>query len=241
MVRHMLAAALFLMAGCATGENPVEAGYFPQTVDETADVDAVLVRAAERDELALIIIGANWCHDSIALMESLESPEAAAVLADKYEMGLVNTGLFARGYETAARFGLPVYTHTPTLLIIDPETEQLVNWDDHYIFRDAYKMEAAEVAAYLTENADPSSWIEQPVTGREEIDQWAEENAARIRAGYDHLASFGDLHAEGAKAAWPPLRDLRYGFGEDYAAALVMLSEGAAPGELPAYDPLPWE
>ena len=241
MRRILSVVILFLVAACATGENRVDAGYFPVMVDERAEVDAVLVRAAERDRLALIVIGANWCHDSEALMESLETPEAAAVLAAEYELGLVNVGLFEGGYETASRFGQPVYTHTPTLLIIDPETEQLVNWGDHYIFRDAYKMEPADVTAYLVEKADRSGWREEPRAGREVIDRWAEENAARIRTGYDHLASFGSIDSDGVREAWPPLRDLRYDFGEDYAAALVALSEGDAPGELPVYDPLPWE
>ncbi|RFB04751.1 hypothetical protein [Parvularcula marina] len=228
-------------AACATGANRIEAGPFPDTYNEAADVSAVLQAASASDHLALIVLGANWCHDSKALVAALDDPLAKTVIEAHFETVLINVGNFERGFTTAQRFGLPIYMHTPTLLIVDPETGKVVNWDDHYIFRDAYQLSAEEVADYLTAHSSPENGVPQPTEGREAIDAWAAQTAARIRVGYQKIGAYEDFDGEEFLADWKALKPLRYNFSEDYPAALLRLQEAGEAGELPSYEALPWE
>lgn len=243
MARHftILFLLLVMMGGCASGRHAVEAGPFPETIDELADIGAARLTAKEEGKLLLVVLGANWCHDSKALMAVLDEPATAAMVDASYERVLINVEDFARGFETAELFGLPIYAHTPTLLIVEPESGVLINWDDHYIFRDAYKLEPEEIAAYMDEHKSVDVMLPQPEEGRAPIDGWAVDAAGRIRQGYRQIAAYEEFEGDAFEADWKALRGLRYGFSEDYPALLLQLSETGEVGELPVYDKLPWE
>ena len=57
-----------------------------------ADVDAALARAGVRGTKALIVIGADWCHDSRGMAARLDKPEFQTLIADNYELVYVSAG-----------------------------------------------------------------------------------------------------------------------------------------------------
>jgi hypothetical protein len=230
---------------------------FPATVDAMADVDAALARAQAADKKALIILGANWCHDSKALLKKLDDPDVKALVEAGYETALINVGWYERGFEVAPRFGLAIYTHTPTMLIVDPETERVLNAHDQHIFRDAYKMKAKEVRAYFEEKAEPAGWTPEALetvsassnyqSHMAEIAAFEQEQAARIRKGYEVIAPLLEADSDDLNTYWRPLRKLRYALPDDLLALREEVVTRVAAGETgftleyPTYDAFSWE
>ncbi|MEL6528375.1 MAG: thioredoxin family protein [Pseudomonadota bacterium] len=154
MIKALLSGvfAALLLAGCATVASRVahgshdypEARSYAVSDDAAADVDAALVRAAESDKRVLLVMGANWCHDSRALAGWLATERFQKLIEDKYELVFVNIGMPQEGdghnLEIAQRFGLDDLPGTPNLLVLTAEGE-LVNADTATTWRNAASRE----------------------------------------------------------------------------------------------------
>ena len=90
--------------------------------DSMADVDAALARAGEHGTKALIVIGADWCHDSRGMAARLDKPEFQTLIADNYELVYVsagtNPGQKNQNREVSQRFGVDQIEGTPTVFIV---------------------------------------------------------------------------------------------------------------------------
>jgi len=127
VIRAAIAAFLALaLAACATTGDAApahpEARAYSTTADATADVDAALARAAASGKRVLVVLGANWCHDSRALAGWLETPRFAALTAERYEVVFVDVGVpqtgEGRNLDIAQRFGLADVPGTPAVLVL---------------------------------------------------------------------------------------------------------------------------
>ena len=127
MIRQVLAAAALL---CASLTFPVlaakevengqpEARPFDAKADSKSGVEAALARAKAGNRMTLIVMGANWCHDSRALAGWLAQPHFAAMIVSRYELVYVDVGMRDRNIDIARRFGLKSVKGTPTVLIVD--------------------------------------------------------------------------------------------------------------------------
>jgi hypothetical protein len=118
-----------------------------------ADVDAALGRATASGKRVLLVMGANWCHDSRALAGWLETPRFTALLAERYELVFVNVGLPQTGdghnLDVARRFGLAEIPGTPALLVLTAEGEA-VNLDTAGSWRNAASRSEDAIFAELT-------------------------------------------------------------------------------------------
>ena len=94
---------------------------FDPTRNASADVDAALAAARENGKHVMIILGGDWCHDSMALFDLFQSERFAAMLSSRYELVWVHVprSLEERNIAVARRFGLGEITGTPTVLILD--------------------------------------------------------------------------------------------------------------------------
>jgi hypothetical protein len=128
-------------------EHPEATPYDPE-VDVTAAVDAALVHAAERGTLVMIVLGANWCHDSRALAGWLETERFAALVRERYEVVYVDAGHpqdgNGRNLDIAARFGVEGITGTPSLLVIASDGT-LLNADTAKSWRNAASRSEDEI------------------------------------------------------------------------------------------------
>jgi thioredoxin-like negative regulator of GroEL len=149
VIRTVIATGLALaLASCAGAPSPEpaaapahpEAKSFAVTPDAMADVDAALARASASGKRVLLVMGANWCHDSRALAGWLETPRFAALVAERYELVFVNVGLPQTGdghnLGIAHRFGLEDIPGTPALLVLTADG-RLVNADTAASWRNA--------------------------------------------------------------------------------------------------------
>lgn len=127
MIRFVFTLALAApLAGCAT--VPQAAALHPEAMpysegrDAMADVDAALARAKQRNTRLLLVMGANWCHDSRALAGWLASPRFQDMVTEHYEMVFVDAGKpqekQGRNLDVARRFGIDELPGTPNLFVI---------------------------------------------------------------------------------------------------------------------------
>ncbi|KLE31214.1 protein-disulfide isomerase [Aurantiacibacter gangjinensis] len=131
-------------AGLASADNhhPAypEATSYDVSSDAMAEVDAALARSAANDTRVLLVMGANWCHDSRALAGWLGTPRFDAMIAENYELVFVNIGMPQTGdghnLEIARRFGLDDLPGSPNVLVLTPAGE-LVNADTATTWRNA--------------------------------------------------------------------------------------------------------
>lgn len=163
MIRPAITAGLALALGaCATTPDSAapahpEAKSYAVTPDAMADVDAALARAAAGGKRVLLVMGANWCHDSRALAGWLETPRFAALVAERYELVFVNVGLPQTGdghnLAVAQRFGLADFPGTPALLVLTADG-QAVNLATAQSWRNAASRSEEAIYAELAGLAD---------------------------------------------------------------------------------------
>ncbi len=159
MIRAGIATSLALaLAGCMTTPETAapahpEARPYAVTPDAMADADAALARAAASGKHVLMVLGANWCHDSRALAGWLGTPRFAALVAKRYELVFVNVGMpqTGDGHNLAIpqRFDLAEMKGTPALLVLTAEGKPL-NLDTATSWRNAASRSEDAIFAELT-------------------------------------------------------------------------------------------
>lgn len=123
--------------------NP-EASPFDAKADARADVNAALARAKSGNRMVMVVMGANWCHDSRALAGWLSQPHFAAMIVSRYELVYVDVGYKDRNIEIARRFGIKSIKGTPTVLIVNGDG-RLLNKKDAPRWRNAGSRSQQEI------------------------------------------------------------------------------------------------
>ena len=243
------------------GTDPDGRLYQP-SVDPLADVQEALSRADDGDRLALVVLGANWCHDSRALASRLHQPPLAEVIQERYELVFVDVGYYDKGRAVVQQFGVAHFYATPTVLIIDPSSGALVNDEDRHIWSNAYNVDMPSSVQYFEKWAANDSVVESvadPVADSvqlrqlyAEIDQFEQQQAERVAAGYAVVGPMLEAYEAGNApedfdASWDELRDFRMAIPDDVRElrdeALRRVAEGEEDIQLvfPEYPLLSWE
>lgn len=167
MVGSVVAVSLVLamMSGCAMPQGTTEAAsaaapasrYFDPARNATADVDAALAAARVNGKHVLLILGGDWCHDSIALADLFHAERFAAMLAPRYELVWVHVPRASAERDTALarRFGLERIEGTPTVLILNP-AGQAINLADAPTWRNAAARKPAAIYRHFARAVPPA-------------------------------------------------------------------------------------
>lgn len=147
-----LAASLMLTACTTTPEvatpSHPEAKSYALSDDANTDVDTALERAIVSGKRVLLVMGANWCHDSRALAGWLETPRFQQLVEAEYELVFVNVGMPQTGdghnLNIAHRFGLEELKGTPNVLVLTPDGS-LVNAGTATTWRNAASRSEDEI------------------------------------------------------------------------------------------------
>lgn len=147
--------AFFVFTATACADQRAGAVY-ESGVDAGAAIDAALARAEARQVNALLVFGANWCHDSRGLADVLTTnPALAPYAASQFETVFIDVGTRSRNLDQLARFGVEDIFGTPTLVIASAQGATL-NADSVHHWRTVYDAAPADIAAYLARFAgDP--------------------------------------------------------------------------------------
>jgi len=199
---------------------------------QMADIDKTIAKAKEENKLALIILGANWCHDSRALASRLFLPEVKSVIDRDYELLFVDVGYLTNVKASITRFGMPVIYATPTVLIVDPETEERINGHNMHIWRDADKVSVSDTISYFLKIAkDRANLLSNIINDNnnqsnrlkelnQSINEFEKQQADRIYKAFSILGPLLKKRKEGGKAKdfmkhWVRVAKLRYSITDD--------------------------
>jgi thiol-disulfide isomerase/thioredoxin len=156
----LLACALFAMPGSltASSDHPTEeaaqkATYFPQNADGANVLDAALADARASGKTALVVFGADWCHDSRSLADVLSSSAFTGEFGSRYSVTFIDVGRpqtgEGRNLDLMARFGVKRMKGTPAMFAISPQGERINSKKDAVSWRNAHSRGEAAILGWI--------------------------------------------------------------------------------------------
>jgi hypothetical protein len=134
--------------------NP-EALTYSADRNAQADVNNALASAKASGKIVLVIMGANWCHDSIGLAGWLDTPRFMAMMRDRYAIVYVDVGTpqtgKGRNLDIAGRFGIKKVKGTPLVMLVSADGKLLNSKKDAASWRNAASRSEDEIYAYFAE------------------------------------------------------------------------------------------
>lgn len=194
--------------------------YYPAE-DVMADLEATLQKASAENKLALIVFGANWCHDSRALAARMHQEPLQSLLRNNYETLLVSVGYLSEGREAIQSLGVPIYYATPTVLVVDPTSRQLLNQGNRNMWGSAASISLQDSVEYFqTIAATSQSLIAEVGSASAEqqqlmadIDAFEQIQADRLSEAY--LITGAMLENEFDQATWKEVGTYRNSVAND--------------------------
>jgi len=139
------------------GQSENASKPFNNDTDPMVDIDKALVRARLRGTKIMVVMGGNWCHDSLGFAARLDKPEFQALIEKNYELVYVNAGEKPRQKDqnraVSKRFGIAAIAGTPTVFIVRADGTVL-NPDSAGYWRYADSIPEDMSYAYLAYYAD---------------------------------------------------------------------------------------
>ena len=125
---------------------------YDERANATAAVDRARARAKAARKLLLIDLGGNWCLDCRILAGTMELPELRAWIARHYEVVTVDVGRFDKNLQVPAHYGFTKRLEgVPSLLIVDPRSDRLLNAGRTAALSDARSMTPQALADWLAQ------------------------------------------------------------------------------------------
>jgi hypothetical protein len=205
----MVSLLCLLLPATGLSETSAQAGpsgeLFLPSDNAMADVEQAMHSALANNRLVLVVMGANWCHDSRALASRLYQEPLGSLIEDRYETVFVDVGYLDKGREVISSIGPPVYYATPTVLIIDPVSGQLVNADNRHQWGSADTISMEESVDYFQLMAEANRKqmrLDQQATGEllellNEIDGFEQTQAERLYSAYRVIGPMLHAYKEG--------------------------------------------
>ena len=231
--------------------------YHP-SAEPLAGLAAKMALAKTNNRLLLVVLGGNWCHDSRALAARLYTAPLDTLVNASYETLFVDVGYLEKGRDVLTSLGIPVYYATPTVLIVDPVSGQVINTRDRHRWANASSIDMTESVAYFSQFAETGPAAAEAEndpsleTLLDEIDAFEQLQAERLYQAYGILGPMLKAYKEGNPKAfredlWNEVRDYRYQVPADLDALRTAARERVASGETgikldyPVYPPFFWE
>ncbi|MFT6331579.1 MAG: hypothetical protein ACJAYN_003542 [Bermanella sp.] len=102
---------------------------FTATDNPMLQAQTALRKASAENKYALIVLGAQWCHDSVGLAERFSTNKMQTVLSERYVTQFIDVGYLEDRRDITSLVGYPNYFATPTVLIVDPISNTVMNMD----------------------------------------------------------------------------------------------------------------
>lgn len=128
---------------------------YDPAADAASELEFAQKNAAISGKKLLIIMGGNWCQDSAALANLIDSPRFIGMITQNYEVLFVDVGVpqtgNGRNLEIAKRFGIKKVKGTPTVLVVSPLGKLLNSKKDAASWRNAASRDEDAVYSYFAE------------------------------------------------------------------------------------------
>ena len=246
-----------VLSGCQATQNShshhdqVKPEYvFTPTQNLQEQIEETLSHAKLHKKLGLIVLGAQWCHDSRGLAANFSKPEMQKILEQRFVTLFIDVGYLQDRREITRQFGYPAYFATPTVLIVDPESNQLINQSTLNIWQaadsvpfDTYLEHFSSIAA-----ADNTP-LNQQHPARAEIEHFTQRQVERLHRGYAVLGPMLKADVEGRASdrdelnrLWKEVREFRITLQKDiHQLRESMTHISDHPVSLPEYPTKSWE
>lgn len=239
----------FQFSVASTTESAVKLEVFNRSDNPMAEVQTTLDAARENNKLALIVLGANWCHDSRGLARNFDSVEMQKILSEHYRTVFIDVGNFEDRRDITERFGQVHYFSTPSVYIVDPNSEQLLNVGSLKQWGMADNIPLSEYKSYFTEYATKAKREIEPIgpAYQAQINMFAKFQAHRLNLAYNHLRPKMVEDDSGGSPAgfledWKAVREFRIKLQNDLLRLDQLARKRAPlPLQLPSYQPFYWE
>jgi thiol-disulfide isomerase/thioredoxin len=128
----------------------------PFPYDEAANADAAVAKAKAQarveHKLLIIDLGGNWCGDCRVLAGTMDQPDLKAFVDKHYVVVTVNVGRFDTNLQIPARYGITKRLEgVPSLLVVDPKTDKLLDEGHTAALADARHMTPQALADWLAQ------------------------------------------------------------------------------------------
>ncbi len=135
-------------SGTSYAHHHSEFTPYDPSADAAADIAQALAAAKAENKKALLVFGANWCHDSRALAAYFDTPRFRTLIQNNYKLAYVDVGQKDRNIDQAQKFGVESIVGTPTVFITNSHGVVL-NAETAPTWRDAASREDEAVWDYF--------------------------------------------------------------------------------------------
>lgn len=96
---------------------------YNESADAKLDIKQALASATNTP--VLVVFGANWCGDCMALDAAMKHGASAKLLARDFKIVKVDVGHFDKNEDVAKSYGVPLEKGIPAVAILSPKNEVL--------------------------------------------------------------------------------------------------------------------
>jgi thioredoxin 1 len=94
---------------------------YDESANAKADIKQALATATKTP--VIVVFGANWCPDCLALNKAMTQGASAALLKKDFKIVKVDVGHLDKNLDVAESYGVPVKKGIPAVAILSPEGE----------------------------------------------------------------------------------------------------------------------
>lgn len=154
MRRWLLGLSLLLGVATANAASHPEARPFVESADASRDIAAAMMAAVVEDGKKIIVVmGANWCHDSRALAGWFATPRFATMLDERYRIVYIDSGSpqtgKGRNLDIAKRLGFKKMKSTPLVMVLSSDGKLLNSRKDALSWRNAASRGEDDIYRYF--------------------------------------------------------------------------------------------
>jgi thioredoxin 1 len=111
---------LFLTVATTAADGP-----YNDAANAKADIKQALAQAMTNHTDVIVVLGANWCPDCMALESAMEKGSSAALLARDFQIVRVSVGHLDKNLDIAKSYGISVEKGVPDVVIISADNKVL--------------------------------------------------------------------------------------------------------------------
>ena len=121
----------------------------PKAVD--ARIDRAKAQARREHKLLLVDLGGNWCGDCRVLAGTMELPSIKRFVDAHYVVATLDTGRMNKNLQVPARYGVGKLDGVPSVLVVDPVSDRLLDAGHVPALADARHMSPQALADWLAQ------------------------------------------------------------------------------------------
>ena len=133
--------------------KPTETHYFPAEANGLAVFDGALAEAKASGKSAVIVFGADWCHDSRGLAKVLTSDKFKTEFAGRYVVTFIDVGVpqtgNGRNLDLVGKLGIRKLKSTPAMFVVSPKGKRINSKKDAVSWRNADSRSEVEILQWF--------------------------------------------------------------------------------------------